>query len=574
MQLRPRQVVFVGKCRAKLKEHKNTIGVATVGFGKTIALAAIAGGYPRSLVLQHRVELLEQNRSKFQRVNPEAETATFASDHKRWARTGHTFAMMQTLTGCLDQMHPVDLIVIDEAHHVEAKSYQVIIERARELNPDVHLLGVTATPERGDGKSLRSLFTNVADVVSLTEMIRSGFLVRPRTYIIEVGMREKIDSGGLKKGSGDFNMDAAAALMDVEPITARVIEEWMRVAADRRTIGFATNVAHSLHCTEAFKSAGVACEHVDGKTPKGLRKSIWRRLQTGETQMVWNCAVATEGFDEPGIGCVILNRPAMHRSTLIQMVGRGLRTISEPDKYPGMVKDDCIILDFGASLLTHGSLEIEASIDGSGAGGGEAPVKECPSCQTEIPAGCRTCPVCGHAFLGSDKDGRTLIGDFVMTEVDLLDLSPYRWEPLWGGVVVVAEALTASVVLVSFGGLWWAYGIIRGQRGVSLITRSHDKVMALAKGDDFLRDHGDKSAAKKSKRWLSEPLSDKQADLLGVARHNPGIFGGRSGMLPRPGELFHTPAPGILKNRYQACCELTWKFNEKAIQASIFAQAS
>lgn len=571
MQLRPRQVVFVDKCHAKLIEHKNTIGVATVGFGKTIALAAIAGRYSRSLVLQHRVELLEQNRSKFARVNPDAETSTFAAGHKRWARNGHTFAMMQTLTGCLDQMHPVDLIVVDECHHVEAKSYQSIIERARELNPDVHLLGVTATPERGDGKSLRSLFTNVADVVSLTEMIRSGFLVRPRTFIVEVGMERAIRDGEIKKGAGDFNMDAAAALMDVEPILEKVVEKWMEHASDRRTIGFATNVDHSMHCCEAFKLEGVAAEHVDGKTPKGLRKAIWRRLQKGETQMVWNCAVATEGFDEPGLGCVILNRPAMHRSTLIQMIGRGLRTISEPDKYPGMVKDDCVVMDFGASLLTHGSLEIDPNIDGSGGGGGDAPVKECPSCNTEIPAGCRTCPVCGHAFLGSAKDGRTLIGDFIMTEVDLLDLSPYRWEQLWDGVVVVAEALTASVVLVSFGGLWWAYGIIRGQRGVTLLTRSHDKVMALAKGDDFLRDHGDKSAAKKSKRWLSEPLSDKQADLLGVARHNPGIFGGRDYLIPRHGGIPAAPV-GITKNRYQACCELTWKFNEKAIQASIFAQ--
>lgn len=565
MNLRPRQVIFVDLCLAALRKHGNTIGCATVGFGKTIALSAVAANYPRSLVLQHRIELLEQNRDKFQRVDPHATTSTFASDHKRWAKDGHTFAMMQTLVGCLDQMHPVDLIVIDECHHVEAASYIAIIERARELNPAVHIFGVTATPERGDGKSLRSIFTNVADVVTLSEMVRAGFLVRPRTFIIEVGIEEELRE--LKKGKEDFNMNAAAALMDVEPITDRVVEEWAKVAAERRTIGFATNVAHSLHMTEAFKLAGVSAEHVCGKTPKGLRKSIWKRLRTGETQMVWNCGVATEGFDEPGIGCVVLNRPSMHRSTMIQMIGRGLRTISEPEKYPGMIKDDCIILDFGASLTTHGNIEIEGNIDGSKGKTGEAQMKECPACQTEIPNGCRTCPICGHKFLGSDKEGRTLIGDFIMTEVDLLALSPYRWEPLWDGMVTIAEALTASVVLVSYGGMWWAYGIVRGVRAVQMLVVSHDKVMALARGDDFLREHGDKDAARKSKRWLSEPLSYKQADLLGVPRYNAGLFGGRSGLIPLPGQ----PAPGITKNRYQACCELTWKFNENAIKTSIFA---
>ena len=550
---RPRQIIFVERCHAALIEHGNTIGVATVGFGKTIALSLLCARYQRSVVIQHRVELLDQNRSKFQRVAPDAHTSTFAADYKRWARDGHTFAMMQTLVGCLDQMHPVDLLVIDEAHHVEAASYLAIIERARELNPNVHVLGATATPERGDGKSLRSIFTNVADVVSLTEMIHAGFLVKPITYIVEIGMEEEIRK--LKKGKDEFNMNAAAELMNVELVTEKVVEKWMELAADRRTIGFATNVAHSIRMMEAFRSAGVSAEHVDGKTPKGLRKAIWRRLRTGDTQMVWNCGVATEGFDEPSIGCVILDRPSMHRSTMIQMIGRGLRTISEPEKYPGIIKTDCIILDFGASLSTHGSLEIEGDIDGTNGKKGEAPMKDCPTCETSIPAGCRVCPICGHGFLSSRGDGKTLVGDFVMTEVDLLNVSPYRWESLWDGLVVVAEALTAAAVLVNYNNLWWSYGIIRGQRGVRLLSWSQDKVMGLLKGDEFLREHGDKSAAKKSKRWLSEPMSDKQADLLGLPRVNQILFGGT-----------------MSKNRYTACCELTWKFNEKAIQSSIFAQ--
>jgi DNA repair protein RadD len=551
MQLRPRQAVFVDRCKTALKEHGNTIGVATVGFGKTIALSAIAASYPRSLVLQHRIELLEQNRSKFQRVAPEATTATFAADHKRWAADGHTFAMVQSLgtKASIPLMKPVDLIVIDEAHHASAASYLRIIEQAKELNPDTHILGVTATPERGDGKGLRAVFSNVADIVSLGEMVQSGFLVRPRTFVIDLGMRDQL--GSLKKSGSDFDMDAAAALMDIEPVTERVIQEWFDLAKDRKTIGFATNVAHAKHMTEAFKGAGVAVECVDGTTPNAVRRAIWRRFKTGETQMVWNCAVATEGFDEPSVSCVILNRPSMHKGTMIQMIGRGLRTISEPDQYPGLIKDDCIIIDLGSSLLNHGGLEVDAVIDSRQAKPGEAPTKECPKCDTIIPMGCRTCPACAHQFLTEDRDGRALVGDFVLTEIDLLEMSPYRWEALWDNQVVIADGLSAAAILVNYAGIWWTYGVVKGERNIRLLNRSHDKIMALANGDDFLRTHGDKSAAKKSKRWLNERASEKQCQLLGI---NPMSFS----------------AP----NRYKAACMLTWKFNERKIQSSITAHAN
>jgi DNA repair protein RadD len=550
MQLRPRQVKFVDRCHAALESKGNTIGVATVGFGKTIALSALASKYKTGVILQHRIELLEQNRDKFQRVAPHMRTSTFAANHKRWSEDGHTFAMMQSLVGNLDQMKPVDIVVIDESHHAESNSYKKIITECKNLNPDVKILGVTATPERGDGKGLRAIFSNVADIVTLQEMIDSRFLVKPRTYIIDMGVKDKL--GDLKKGSSDFNMDSAQKLMDVEPVTTEVLKNWMNLAQDRRTIGFATTVAHSIKMMEAFRQAGVAAEHVDGTTPSRERRAIWKRLRTGETRVVWNCAVATEGFDEPGIGCVILNRPSMHRSTMIQMIGRGLRTISEPENYPGLVKDDCIILDFGASLLTHGSLEANTSIDENVFAEGEAPTKECPECLSEIPSGCKTCPICEHEFKDGPKDQKEQFGNFEMTEVDLLRLSPYRWEEIYNDQVIVAEAMTASAILVNFKGTWMAYGFrLKDDRKVmKLITVSHERLMALSMADDFLREYGDSTAAKKSKRWLNEPLSDKQASFLGI----------------QPSGFF-TPK----MNRYEACCRITWKFNEEKIKRSILA---
>lgn len=551
MQLRPRQEVFVNACLSALKKHGNTLGQACTGFGKTIALGAIIGShgkYPRSLVLQHRDELLDQNLKKFLRVNPGYNTAVMNSVAKRWTPEGHNFAMVQTLGSDkqLDRMTPIDILVVDEGHHAVAPTYRRIIDRCQELNPDLHLQLLTATPERCDGKGLREVVDNVADVVTLGEMVQSGFLVRPRTVVIDLGFQQgQLPMAG--KTAADFDMDYAAQLLDIEPITERVFEEWKKESHSRRTVGFATNVEHSLHMTEYFRGRGVTCEHIDGTTPADLRRGILRRLRNGETQVVWNCNVLTEGFDEPSVSAVILHRPFMHLSTMVQMAGRGLRTIAEPELYPGLVKDDCFIYDFGASLMEHRTLESECNIEGR-KGTGEAPIKLCPECGADIPASCRVCPICQHEFEFNAKL-KTSTGDFGMTEIELIKLSPFHWEVLFQDQVVMANAFTAWACLIHYGGLWIAYGGKSGVKNVELLRATHDKVQAMARADDYMREFGDKSGARKSKSWLTDDATDSQYKMLGMER--PPLFGRMS--------------------KYRAACFITWKWNESKIQQSIFA---
>jgi superfamily II DNA or RNA helicase len=548
MQLRPRQDIFVRANLRALKQHKNTLGQATVGFGKTICIGAgigMIGGYQRSLTLQHREELLDQNLTKFKRVNPGYLTAAMSADVKRWTPEGHNFAMVQTLVKNLDRMTPVDILTIDEGHHAPASTYRKIIDRARELNPDVHLWLLTATPERADGKGLREVVDNVADVVTLGEMVQAGFLVRPRTVVIDLG----INASSMRKTTADFDMDYAAQLLDLEPITEKVFEEWKKQAGDRRTVGFATNVEHSMHMTDYFVRRGITAEHIDGETPKDVRRKILQRLDRGTTQVVWNCNVLTEGFDSPSVSAVILHRPFMHLSTMVQMAGRGLRTISEPENYPGIIKDDCIIFDFGASIMEHRTLESECNIEGRKKGG-EAPTKECEECGAVIPASCRVCPICQHAF-EFDAKLKTATGEFMMTEVELMKMSPFHWETLWSSPdpnVVMANALTAWCCLIEYGGIWFAYGGIQGKRDIKLCGTSHDKILAMVKADDFLREHGDKSNSRKSRSWLTDDASDKQYELLG---EKPPIFGRMS--------------------KYRAACMISWKWNESKMQQSIFA---
>ena len=150
-------------------------------------------------------------------------------------------------------------------------------------------------------------------------------------------------------------------------------------------------------------------------------------MPPGEVRVVVNVAVLTEGWDHPPTSCVVLLRPSSYKSTMIQMVGRGLRTV-DPAEHPGIVKTDCIVLDFGTSSLTHGTLEQDVDLDGRDPTPGEAPTKTCPDCEAEIPLALTRMPdLRPRCSADGEVAGRTAARpSFVMTEIDLLKRSSFR----------------------------------------------------------------------------------------------------------------------------------------------------
>lgn len=550
MQLRPRQKDFVARCVSALKRRKNTIGIAPTGCGKTVMLSAVAselGG--RSLILQHRDELVAQNRATFKRVAPEVETDLYTAARKRWA-PGATFAMVQTLSrdDNLESIPSLDLVVIDEAHHVAADSYRRIIDAARARNPHVMVFGVTATPQRGDRKGLTQVFDNVADVVQLSELIHSGFLVRPRFFVIDCCLREELSK--VRVTANDFDMQQVEAIMDKQVVTDRVIEEWKKVAGDRKTVVFCSTVAHAEHIQQAYAEAGVIADMVHGDLGEAERRSRLRKFDGGPTQVLVNVAVLTEGWDCQTVSCVVLLRPCSYKSTMIQMIGRGLRKV-DPERYPGVVKSDCVVLDFGYSLATHGSIDCDPAI-ASPAEEKEQMPATCPSCNTVIPSTVSECPVCGAKIRDereSIEQEREAIADFTLREIDLLEASPYKWQDMFDGLATMANAISAWAVLVLYRGRWHALGMIAGQQRVPrllAVVGEADRTAALASADDFLREHGDRDAARKTKRWLHEPASDKQLALMKVEGSVP--FG---------------------MTKYLASCHITWIFNERGIKQAV-----
>ena len=540
-------------------DHRYLMGDFTLthNSGKTIMLSAVAGKLigetdVKACVLAHRDELTAQNRQKFSRVNPALTTSVVDATQKSWSGQV-TFAMVPTLARPvnLKAMPTLDLLVIDEAHHAVADSYRRIIDRVRELNPEARIFGVTATPNRGDRKGLREVFDNVADQVRLGELIAAGHLVPPRTFVIDVGIQEKLKA--VRKTSADFDMSEVADIMDRAPVTDEVIRHWQEKAADRQTVVFCSTVAHAEHVTEAFLAAGVSAVLVHGDLATETRKAILANYASGKIRVIVNVAVLTEGWDHPPTSCVVLLRPSSYKSTMIQMVGRGLRTV-DPAEHPGIVKTDCIVLDFGASSLIHGTLEQDVNLDGK-TGTGEAPLKVCPSCKAEIPLAAQECPICGEVLIELEDDTKSQevkdgdLSGFLMTEIDLLKRSSFEWVDLFGSEdALLATGFTAWSGIFWLDGLWYAIGGARGAQPQLLGVG--ERSVCLAQADDWLNDHESDESAFKTRSWLTQLATEKQLHYLSPeARSDFGL------------------------TRYKASALMTFGFNKRAIRQLILSAA-
>ena len=549
MILRPRQKLFAQRSLTALNAHGNTLGVAPTGAGKTVILSAVAGdllqGGGKACILAHRDELTSQNEAKFRKVNPGMSTSVVDANTKDWAGQA-TFAMVQTLCRpqTLASMPALDLLVVDEAHHITAGSYRRIIDQAQSLNPAVKIYGVTATPSRGDKKALREVFSNVADQIRIGELIASGHLVPPRTFVIDAGATGELQN--VRKLADDFDMKAVEAVMNTSPVTDAVIRHWREKAGDRKTVVFCSTLKHAADVTAAFQAEGVAAVLVHGELSVAERKAALASFEDGTAQVVVNVAVLTEGWDYPPTSCVVLLRPSSFKSTMIQMIGRGLRTI-DPEVHPGILKTDCVVLDFGTSTLMHGSLEQDASLDVRESKASTSLTKTCQSCTGAIPLRAKECPLCGaEQRQGEAEASDEALADFVMTEIDLLNRSSFRWCDLFGDdAALLAQGFTAWAGVFFLEGRWHAVG--GGKELHTRLLAIGDRMVALAAADDWLNSNETDDSARKTRRWLSLPATDKQLDLL------PAEYRNDYGL-----------------TRYQASTLITFRFNRRAIQHLVF----
>ena len=514
MLLRPRQQSFVERSVSALNEIGNALSVAPTGAGKTVMFSEIIGRLLadtslKALVLAHRDELTEQNRAQFQKVNPSVTTSVYDATNKSWEGQV-TFAMVPTLAReeNLDTMPTMGLLIIDEAHHSVAETYQRIINRAKKLNENCRIFGVTATPNRSDGMGLRRVFTNVADHISVGELVVTGNLVTPRTFVMEVGVTKKLSS--VNKRGGEFDMEAVEEILNTQLINDEVINHWKEKAGDRQTVVFCSTVAHAEAVTEAFSQNGINAVLITGKLGSREREERLGEYARGDAQVVVNVAVLTEGWDHPPTSSVVLLRPSSAKSTMVQMIGRGLRTV-DARLYPGVFKSDCVILDFGTSSLTHGTLEEDAKLDDIPKDG-ETLKMNCPSCGSSIPLSSTECPICGHAFERTARERET-VSSVRMMEINLLNRSHFEWVDLFGD-----DASFVSGGFDAWGGVFYSDGkwhsIGGGEKSETSVLATGSRIVCFAAADDWLNEHETEETAYKTREWLREPPTVKQISTL------------------------------------------------------------
>ncbi|WP_394825050.1 DEAD/DEAH box helicase family protein [Pendulispora albinea] len=435
---RPYQQEAVERARGLIARGlRRVLIVAPTGAGKTVIASwiitlAIALG-KRVLFLAHRRELIFQAVRKLVAIGVPTDAVSFIMANERHVPLDDRRAVLRNPTAPVqvasvdtlrNRPKPVaDLVFIDEAHRSLANTYVGICahyERAA-------ILGLTATPYRADGKGLGTMYDELVVVASPQQLIDDGFLVAPAVFTVPRASLPDLSDVRLK--GGDYDEEQLAQAVDKVGLVGDLVEHWQRHAGDRRTVAFAVNVQHSRHIVERFRAVGIAAEHLDGTTPAADRDAILRRLDRGETRIVSNCAVLTEGWDQPAVKCAILARPTKSTGLYLQCAGRILRPWNG---------EKAIILDHAGCALEHGLPQDERafSLDGQKKRKrkpSEAPpCKTCESCFAVVPSATRECPECGAAFPVSDgeRELEEQPGELVEVRPASLDEKRASWDEI------------------------------------------------------------------------------------------------------------------------------------------------
>ena len=316
------------------KGVKKTLLVLPTGCGKTIVFSKVVEDRvnlgERVLILAHRSELLDQASDKLAKA-----TGIFTATEKAeqsclnsWFRV--VVGSVQTLQrpkrlAQFDKDY-FDTIVVDEAHHCISDSYQRVLEHFSNAN----VLGVTATPDRGDMRNLGSYFESLAYEYTLPKAIKNGYLSPIKALTIPL----ELDLSAVSMQSGDFKASEVGTALD--PYLEQIADEMLKYCVDKKTVVFLPLVKTSQKFRDILNEKGFKAAEVNGDSKD--RAEILDDFSKGKYNVLCNSMLLTEGWDEPSVDCIVVLRPTKVRSLYSQMVGRGTRL------YPG--KEDLLLLDF------------------------------------------------------------------------------------------------------------------------------------------------------------------------------------------------------------------------------------
>lgn len=408
----------------------NPCVVMPTGSGKSHVIAGLCldalRGWPdtRILILSHVKELLEQDADKIFNAWPEAPLGVYSAGlGKRDLGRSITVAGIQSVRHKAEQLGHIDMVIVDECHlisHKKEGGYRHLIEDLTQINPNLRVIGLTATPYRlGHGliTDEPALFSGLIEPVKIEDLIERGHLAPLRSKLPHT----LLSTAGVATRGGEYVESELQKAVNNETDNGYIVQEVLKWGQDRKSwLFFCTGVDHAIAMRDELRSAGVTAETILGNTPKDERAIILQRFKAGEIRAVTNNSVLTTGFDYPGIDLLAMCRPTKSPSLYIQMAGRGMRVKPQGG--------DCLVLDFAGVVSSHGPITSVAPPRRKGDGTGEAPVKVCEQCQEFCYLSAKVCPACGAPFPEIKKPPVSLHGDDIMgIEPEGIPIETWEW---------------------------------------------------------------------------------------------------------------------------------------------------
>ena len=409
VSLRPYQADAVAEIRgAYMAGSRRVLFVLSTGGGKTVVFthiaeqAAIKGN--RICILVHRQELVDQASRSLHAIG--CNHGIIAAGYRQDLSRGVQVASVQTLARRLHTL-PADffqLLIVDEAHHAVAGTWAKVLAAM----PKAHVLGVTATPERLDGRGLGDQFDVLIEGPDAASLTANDFLVPARIFA-----PPGIDLSGIRRFDTRKGHDEAEARLRQGQAMGDAVTHYRRAIAEQHNgtaIAFCVSVAHADAMAEAFRAQGIPAAMLDGSMDRGQRRKLINDLGAGVLKVLTSCDIVSEGTDIPSVTGAILLRPTDSLGLHLQQIGRVLRPC------PG--KEWSVINDHVGNSFRHG-LPTDArewSLEGRPKRGKRAasdalPIRVCPRCFSALPSALNVCTGCGHVFEVTRRELVTVEGE-------------------------------------------------------------------------------------------------------------------------------------------------------------------
>lgn len=421
----------------------NPVVAMPTGTGKSPVIASfvhqILSWWPgqRILMLVHVKELVEQNAKTMRRIWPAAPLGVFSAGlGLRISHMPITFAGVKSVAANMNLFGRQDIIIVDEAHLIpedEESEYNKVIAYFRALNPNVRVVGLSATPYRmgmgmiTDGKLFTDVCYDITGLNAFNKLLDEGYLAP----LIPILTKTQLSVEGVGKRGGDFVGAQLEKAVNREHLTRAALTEAVWSAADRKHwLIFAAGVQHVQDVHEMLtKEFGISAVMVHGKLSPAERDEALRQFKDGEVQACINNNILTTGFDMPALDCIIMLRPTTSVGLHVQILGRGTRPFYMPgydlDTVTGRLaaiaaspKRNCLVLDFAGNVSRLGPIN-DPRIPKRGVKGlGDIPVKVCDACGCQCHISARVCDGCGEPFIIQEKITETASTAEIIAKVE------------------------------------------------------------------------------------------------------------------------------------------------------------